>query len=127
MICPKCGEEAISVFKILNITLYSAVPCKNCETFLRPDKNGIYQFVHLVSIVFNSFLAVFLSNYFSNGNQNLRSMLLLIMLPLFYSLTYYILWKKWKLVEVPGINDYAPDLIDEQEPEDNQDREPLDK
>ena len=111
MTCPKCGEEAISVFKILNITLYGANPCTNCGTFLRPDKNGIYQFVHLAAIVFNSFLAVFLSNYFSNGNQNMRSMLLLIMLPLFYSITYYILWKKWKLVEVPGMNDF----IDENE------------
>jgi len=113
MTCPNCGEEAISVFKILNITLYSAVPCKNCGTFLRPDKNGIYQFVHLVAIVFNSFLAVYLSNYFSNGNLNMRSVLLLIMLPLFYSITYYVLWKKWKLVEVPGMNDIKSDNTDD--------------
>jgi hypothetical protein len=97
MICPNCEHEAISYWKFLNKGVFWGFKCQNCGIILKPYDSLWYKFFQFICIMFNAAIAVFLSEYLSNNNKFLRLPLLIILLAVTSSVTYYYLWKYWKI------------------------------
>jgi len=97
MKCPNCGNEAVSYWRFINTGIYMNIECKNCNIILRPYKSLWYQVVYFMCILINCSASIYLSDYLAQNIRYFRVILMLIILFSTASVTFFFLWKYWKL------------------------------